>query len=191
MIIPLAVGFSEDYFPNTPVLELSIFLMIHIFFITIQNLQINNDALTGLNNRQRLASYLRDVLPNASPEKPVYLSIIDIDSFKSVNDMYGHVEGDMCLKAVARGIMHVADQYGAFAARYGGDEFCIVSKVDPGVMRQRIDDSIMAESATLPCRIYVSMGYTKCCKSISDLSFVVKCADEKLYEEKQRKQLAR
>jgi diguanylate cyclase (GGDEF)-like protein len=190
MVIPLTVGFSEDYFPNTPVLELSIFLMIHIFFIMIQNLQINNDALTGLNNRQRLGSYLRDVLPNASQEKPVFLSIIDIDSFKSINDLYGHVEGDTSLKAVARAIMHVADQYGAFAARYGGDEFCIVSKVDPGEMRKPIDDAVLAESASLPCQIHVSMGYAKCSEPISDPSLVLKCADAKLYEEKRSKHMA-
>ncbi len=191
MVIPLAAGLFEDYIPNVPVLELSIFLMIHIFFITIQNLQVKNDALTGLNNRQRLSSYLRDVLPNASQEKPIYLSMIDIDSFKSVNDVYGHVEGDMALKAAARAIMRVAGRHGAFAARYGGDEFCIVSRTDPGEMRKTIDDAIAEESKSLPCEIHVSIGYTECCEPEPDPLSVVKRADAKLYEEKRRKQKTR
>ena len=60
MIIPLLAGFFEDSFNYIPILELSIYLMIHIFFVSIQNLQVNNDALTGLNNRQRLGTFFNE-----------------------------------------------------------------------------------------------------------------------------------
>jgi len=187
MIVPLTFGYFEDCFPTVPVLELSIFLMIHVFFVTIQDLQIHNDALTGLNNRQRLYSYMRDTLPAASEKRPLFLSMIDIDSFKSVNDKYGHIEGDRALKAVARSIMKVSGSCGAFAARYGGDEFCIVSASDPAEMRKALDSALAEASQGLPCEIHVSMGYTECRGREKDPPLIIGRADYKLYEEKKTK----
>lgn len=190
MIIPLAAGFFEDYFPNVPILELSIMLMIHIFFITIQDLQISSDALTGLNNRHRLDAYLREELDKASDERPIYVTIMDIDSFKSVNDIYGHVEGDAALTAVAKAIMHVAGKFGAFAARYGGDEFCLVSESEPYNIREAIDEAIARETAELPCRISVSIGTAECREPDTDPAMIVELADAKLYKEKRTKHMA-
>ena len=52
--------------------------------------------------------------------------MIDVDKFKTINDTYGYIEGDFALKVVAESLKKTAAQYGAFAARYGGDEFCII-----------------------------------------------------------------
>ena len=81
-----------------PLLGLSIFMMILILFLMIQNMQVYNDALTGLNNRRRLNQYLEDRLSKASPARPLLLFIMDINSFKSINDVYGHLEGDHALR---------------------------------------------------------------------------------------------
>jgi diguanylate cyclase (GGDEF)-like protein len=67
-------------------------MMILILFLMMQNNQVCNDALTGLNNRRRLNRYLESVLPRVSAEHRMFLFIMDINSFKRINDMYGHVE---------------------------------------------------------------------------------------------------
>jgi diguanylate cyclase (GGDEF)-like protein len=54
------------------------------------------------------------------------LFMMDIDNFKSINDAYGHIEGDGALKAFSDAMKDVAIRYSAFIARYGGDEFCMV-----------------------------------------------------------------
>jgi GGDEF domain-containing protein len=102
MIAPLISGLMEDYFPHVPLLALNIFLMILILFLMIQNKQVYHDALTGLNNRRRLDSYLEELLPSASDSHPILLFIMDINNFKSINDLYGHMEGDNALLCLPR-----------------------------------------------------------------------------------------
>lgn len=72
MVAPLLAGILEDYLPTVPILALNIFLLIHILFLMIQNMQIYNDALTNLNNRRHLNGFLEERLPRASAEHPVY-----------------------------------------------------------------------------------------------------------------------
>lgn len=54
--------------------------------------------------------------------------MLDIDSFKKINDTFGHVAGDEALKLLA-GVLRGRRTGSGFAARYGGDEFCLVSVV--------------------------------------------------------------
>ena len=82
----------------------------------------NHDALTGVNNRDvfdRLCS-----LAAEKRDKDVTLLILDIDSFKSINDTNGHDVGDAALKKVADSLSHVFDSIGQ-VCRIGGDEFAI------------------------------------------------------------------
>ena len=58
MLPSLISGFLEDVLPTVPVLPLCMFMVIHTLFLTIQDLQIYQDALTGLNNRRRLDDYI-------------------------------------------------------------------------------------------------------------------------------------
>ena len=57
--------------------------------------------------------------------RPLSLVMIDIDFFKSYNDYYGHVQGDECLKRVAR-VLGVAAGERHFIGRFGGEEFALI-----------------------------------------------------------------
>ena len=86
------------------------------------------DALTGLANRRHFNAALDAEYANAAAAAgPLSLILVDIDRFKAYNDLYGHLAGDACLRAVAQAIAGVAaTQPGAVACRYGGEEIALL-----------------------------------------------------------------
>ena len=192
MIAPLLSGLTEDIFPRVPLLSLNIFMMLLILFLMIQNMQVFNDALTGLNNRRRLWQYLDAGLAKATEEHPLLLLMMDINDFKSINDNYGHLEGDDALKTLAEVLKDIAAKYGAFAARYGGDEFCMVANgeglrpeeiaqdVQDGMSEAEVGEGIGAR------RMTVSIGYAVCEGSERYAEEAIAKADKMLYENKRR-----
>ena len=84
------------------------------------------DALTGLHNRFRLNDYSEDAFQRAVDNgSSLAVEIMDLDNFKSYNDLYGHQKGDECLQQIASAIKSM-EEFGAFTARYGGDEFVLI-----------------------------------------------------------------
>lgn len=84
------------------------------------------DALTGLSNRFRLNDYSEEAFQRALDNKTsLAVEILDMDSFKGYNDHYGHQRGDECIQKVASAIKSM-QEFGAFTARYGGDEFILI-----------------------------------------------------------------
>jgi diguanylate cyclase (GGDEF)-like protein len=52
--------------------------------------------------------------------------LIDVDLFKSYNDIYGHIGGDTCLRCIARMIADTLQRHSDVAARFGGEEFAVI-----------------------------------------------------------------
>ena len=84
--------------------------------------RVNTDPLTGLPNRHRLHD---DILRLSKGEEEVALAMIDLDSFKQVNDHYGHAVGDQLIELSAQLIRQVCGKE-ASCYRLGGDEFAAV-----------------------------------------------------------------
>ena len=82
------------------------------------------DGLTGLLNRRAFDETLSDIIQN-SGNSSTYLSILDIDHFKRVNDTYGHTIGDNVIKYVASLMKKHAHSH-HHIARYGGEELAII-----------------------------------------------------------------
>lgn len=84
------------------------------------------DALTGLGNRRHFdASLAREISYSARHKEPLSLAIVDLDFFKSINDLFGHPEGDRVLAHVAATLaagLRGSDE----AFRLGGEEFCLL-----------------------------------------------------------------
>ena len=84
------------------------------------------DGLTGLYNRSSFDEKLKDALELFNSEGGTFLIVLfDVDSFKSINDTFGHVAGDKVLKVVAQTLTE-SFRKNDFIARYGGDEFVVV-----------------------------------------------------------------
>ena len=82
--------------------------------------EATHDYLTGLPNRRLLMDDL------AQPGTRRLLAFFDLDGFKSYNDTFGHVEGDLLLQRLSRKLARVAETRGV-AYRLGGDEFCVLA----------------------------------------------------------------
>jgi diguanylate cyclase (GGDEF)-like protein/PAS domain S-box-containing protein len=85
------------------------------------------DGLTGVPNRRMFDSVLEEEwIKAARNNRPLSMIMLDIDYFKQFNDRYGHLQGDECLKRVARVLNQCATRSRDFLARFGGEEFVLV-----------------------------------------------------------------
>ncbi len=88
--------------------------------------QAVTDALTGLANRRHFEERLvEEVERSRRSREPAGLLMLDIDNFKRVNDVHGHVAGDAVLREVAAVLGETAREID-LAARYGGEEFALI-----------------------------------------------------------------
>jgi diguanylate cyclase len=83
------------------------------------------DGLTRLYNRRAFSEMLQKTFAKEGCKHPCSLIMLDIDHFKQVNDLHGHLIGDALLVKVARTVDGLTDPV-SFAARYGGEEFAII-----------------------------------------------------------------
>lgn len=85
------------------------------------------DGLTGIYNRIYFTELFTEAAKTAVEGKcNLSVALFDIDKFKSVNDTYGHLAGDMVIKMVASIGDKYAEKHNGFACRYGGEEFLVV-----------------------------------------------------------------
>jgi diguanylate cyclase (GGDEF)-like protein len=83
------------------------------------------DPLTGIPNRRELDDYM-DHLAQGSRLAKLAIVMLDIDHFKSYNDLYGHPAGDECLQRIAGALRDALRHSGDMVARFGGEEFVAV-----------------------------------------------------------------
>jgi diguanylate cyclase (GGDEF)-like protein/PAS domain S-box-containing protein len=155
------------------------------------------DGLTGVANRRRFDMVMEAEWNNACRHKqPLSLLLLDIDFFKQYNDRYGHLDGDQCLKRVARLITLAADRPRDFVARFGGEEFVAVlpdtHESEAYKIASRCRDLIAGEhipheGSAIGKYVTVSIGLGTMSPECSDETHAfIKSIDRRLYEAKQR-----
>lgn len=106
-----------------------------------------SDALTGMRNRRAFMDHYDRLWKLARREgKTVAVCIVDADCFKAYNDHYGHLEGDVVLRALAEAIGRIVRRPLDGAARYGGEEFVVVwydlSPADARLLAERLIEEV-------------------------------------------------
>jgi diguanylate cyclase (GGDEF)-like protein len=127
------------------------------------------DPLTGCYNRGFFELALLRAFRRARRRcTPLGLLFIDLNNFKALNDQHGHAFGDDVLKAVAGRLMSCA-RTGDIVARYGGDEFCVITEptTETGLlsMADRLQSSVAAlplRSGAGPARARIAVGASFC-----------------------------
>lgn len=109
--------------------------------------QAEHDALTGVFNRGAFEKLLK-VHEKAQDQSPFALILIDVDTFKSVNDTCGHAVGDEILKKVAS-LLRSAFRSIDFVCRIGGDEFSIIMVEMTTDLAYTIEEKIKAVNEEL------------------------------------------
>ena len=169
---------------------------IFIMFLRFQDDQITNDLLTGLNNRYALDAYIEDKAKLYHEGKhgrmQLYLVMMDVNDFKSINDIYGHPEGDMALKTVAATLKKVGAAYKSnlFIARFGGDEFAAVFETSSErrviELCNEIKNTLQTETAEKKYCLTIGTGYSLYGGKAMSLASFYEEADKALYEDKDR-----
>lgn len=168
----------------------SVGMMLFFEVFTIQNMQemIGRDPLTHINNRFDAERQLGAMF--SSSEK-FEITVLDVDKFKSINDQYGHQEGDKALQYVAKAMEESGDGT-CYIARMGGDEFLIINR-DAGHSIENIEEKInntlraLLEKKNCEYRFTVSAGYALKDESIKSIPDLIGLADRNLYMRKKQK----
>ncbi len=151
------------------------------------------DSLTGMYNRRYLTTYFGRVVKRLGvASKQISILMLDIDHFKSVNDVHGHSAGDEVLKAMGKiilGNLRGSDT----AVRYGGEEF-IVLMPDVSVknasaaaerLRRWVSETPFSVAGTdEDLAVTVSIGVAATLAGSQSLEVLIKRADAALYEAK-------
>ena len=184
----LIAGVIQEIFAPLPILCVGItFAVLYVFF-SFKEQQISVDGLTGINNYNRFMQQLSECMAHKNKDGQTYLFMMDMDHFKSINDTYGHVEGDNALKTVADALKACCDDGRYFIARYGGDEFAAICSMKNKDEAERFSQSIKSElqkkSSGYSYDLLVSIGYAVLIDSMHKESDFIRYADAALYREK-------
>lgn len=150
----------------------------------------HHDSLTGLHNRAAFSDHLAMTIDESLRAAGTFAILcLDLDRFKEVNDLYGHLVGDALLREVARRLQAVAD--GAFLARVGGDESIVISTGDArgtavGQLAQQFRTALSGdiEIAGRQVRIGLSIGIASFPIDGTDPTTLLANADVALYRAK-------
>ncbi len=152
--------------------------------------QAHEDSLTALPNRRAFEREMKRALHQYRRyRRSGAVLLVDINSFKSINDSLGHAAGDRVLQHVARLLrQHVRES--DMVARWAGDEFVILMVEADGVDAELKAAELMAAIKQVPCRIddqevSVSLSIGSCgFEAARSVKGLIERADAAMYEQK-------
>ena len=150
--------------------------------------QATTDGLTGLANRRAFDEALESVWRSSQSSKATSsLLMMDVDFFKRFNDVFGHLAGDDCLRAISRTIRGCLCCEREIAARYGGEEFAVILpdssparafQVAERIRQAVLDARILHSDSPIAPVVSISIGCaTFSATQLASSASAVRCAD--------------
>lgn len=187
-VVPCIVGtIIQGCFYGVTLGWTSVAVALMLIYIQIQSLNTFVDPLSGLYNRKYMDYILSQVRYNQ--DMNLYGIMIDVNDFKSINDVYGHSSGDDAIRTIGVILSDAAAQDG-LAVRYAGDEFIVLLKTDSQENTQQVMKHIREESEHFnetsgkPYRISFAMGCSKFDAVSGDVEKFLSDLDSKMYADK-------
>jgi diguanylate cyclase (GGDEF)-like protein len=140
----------------------------------------NNDPLTGLPNKR---AFEREAVKRLSTRQRVYLTFLDMNGLKAINDTLGHQAGDKAIATIGN-VLKESLRKGDYASRWAGDEFSLVTDSDPLPLLARIEEKLALHKLT------ASAGYVVVPDEAADYESAIALADKRMYAAKQAKKQA-
>lgn len=168
-------------------------IIIVIAYIFILNEQAYRDTLTGLQNRLAYDHYAQNKFHKKLNK--LHLVYIDIDDFKSINDKYGHHEGDEAIKGFANLLVESFPLRQKKVIRLGGDEFLILLEEE---QHKKVPDYLQNLNRNVedynnktekPYRLTFSYGTAFHTKPYESMHQLLDYADKLMYEQKQNRKV--
>ena len=149
------------------------------------------DSLTGFYNRRHFRTLLDEEVEKAKNSTALSLLMLDLDSFKDVNDRYGHLVGDQVLSAVAQAIRECAPP-AAPIGRLGGEEFALALRgatlAAAAELAERMRAAVAAqliETGEQRLAVTISIGVAQTGADCATSSDLLRSADAALYRAKE------
>jgi diguanylate cyclase (GGDEF)-like protein len=191
-ILPTIGGLFQNAVYGLSSAQAGTVLGILLVYMSLQSQLRGTDYLTGLANRWQLDAVVQRVVANPDARHPTALLMIDVDNLKVINDTWGHVMGDRAIEQCAA-ILRKCFHYDDTVARYAGDEFMVVLRLDHADAIQSVLARLaetaerMATPEGAPFRVTISVGYALFPSAgIRTVSDFYKAADNSMYEAKRR-----
>lgn len=152
----------------------------------------SKDGLTQIYNR----TYLKRIIPQLMKQaieqhQSLAVAIFDLDSFKKVNDTYGHLFGDKVLRVVANLGQIKMEMHGGIIGRYGGEEFLLLLPGSTAIEMAEIMEELRHEINEYPIRegtilmnVQASFGVSAYPEIASNSTDLLKTADNAMYTSK-------
>ena len=157
----------------------------------LESLATHDPLTEQLNRRALFEQGQKEMERFLRLNQPLSVIIFDVDFFKNINDNYGHDIGDEVLQAVVKRCAHVIRRVDILG-RYGGDEFVVILPgADPqmalniGERIRRIVHEDPIETRMGFINITISLGIAQATDETRNLSGLIRCADQALYQAKQ------
>ncbi|WP_034602743.1 GGDEF domain-containing protein [Maridesulfovibrio frigidus] len=151
--------------------------------------QANKDGMTSLYNQRSFFEHMRKELARAQRRAERFsLCYLDLDHFKQANDTKGHKYGDAVLINVAKAMGQILREEDV-AARYGGDEFCIMLPQTTSDMAKSVCNRLTKAFSEMDqeCRVTMSIGIAEFIPDMDiDADTLIKKADKAMYASKKQ-----
>lgn len=162
-----------------------------LLYQNTQELAIH-DGLTGLFTKSHFMELLKiEIKSGIRNNRPISLIMLDIDFFKNYNDKFGHMAGDIVLKALSANIAGIIKERLGLVCRFGGEEFCAVLPGQNQSAAMETAEILRSSIANInvflrrqETKVTVSIGVSTLSREIVDETELIMIADKAMYAAK-------